>query len=284
MDWSDIASVGIGGPWGYAAKKVYDYASGSGGETPFSKTDSLQTPTFNPDGYSYGGSHEAEQAMRARYRQQQAEADQRHLDWRQPDQDRANSLAARGQQSALSTIYQRQIAGQGPSVAEAQLYAGQQANAQQQAAMAAGTRGGGGNILAAQRMAQRQAAFAGLATNRDAAMLRAQEQQNAMQGQGALLNTMRQGDVSQGQLDQQRQVQQTQLNDQRNQYYQGAEQHVNDQRLNGSMAFEQNKNGMQAQTEQFNAGLTEADKKRTQQYVGMGLNAASKAGGNYAGS
>lgn len=222
-------------------------------ETPWSKVDSIDTQT--PDASKYGY---ADDAYKQRLQQGQAAADARqapYLDWTQ-------AQAARAQQQALANQYEAQIQGKTPSLAEQQLRAGQAANTAQASALAAGARGGGGNAILAQRQAQQQAALGGLAVNRDAGMQRVQEQQAAMANQSALLGQMRGADQGQVQLGAASQLHQTQLNDQRNAAYLGAEQHYYDQGQKGGIAYDQSRTGIAQSTDQFNAGLAEEAKKR----------------------
>jgi len=111
------------------------------------------------------------------------------------------SQTARGQQDQLAGLLYRQSMGKaGPSAAEGQLQAGQEAAMRQTMAMAAGARG---NPYLARRSAiDAQAGLAGQ-TNQQAAILRAQEQQAAQQQLGGLLGGMRQQDFMGQQMAQQ---------------------------------------------------------------------------------
>lgn len=82
--------------------------------------------------------------------------------------------------------YRRAIEGQGPSVAEAQLQRGADQAAAQQIALAGTARGS--NLGAAQRAATSAGVGAQMDANAQAAQLRAQEQQAALQGYSAMAN------------------------------------------------------------------------------------------------
>lgn len=82
------------------------------------------------------------------------------------------------QQAALGQIQQAAL-GQAPSAAEAQLAQGLGAAQRQSLALASSARGGAANQLTAQRFAQQQGSQLASAANRQAAILRAQEQERA---------------------------------------------------------------------------------------------------------
>ncbi len=91
----------------------------------------------------------------------------------------ANQNQIRGRQLANLDVLKNASLGKGPSAAQAQLQAGTDANISQQMALAASARGV--NSAAAQRNARNQAALIQQRTGQDAAALRAQEMQAAMQ-------------------------------------------------------------------------------------------------------
>jgi hypothetical protein len=103
----------------------------------------------------------------------------------------------RGGQVDLMHDLQDQAAGQGPSLAQAQLKAGTDQNIAAQMAMAASQRGGGGfgARLAAQNMASSQQQAA-----QQAAQLRMQEQLTARQGLGQLLASGRGADLGMAEM------------------------------------------------------------------------------------
>lgn len=104
-----------------------------------------------------------------------------------------NPLLQRGQELGANAVPAQQLAyeqyraaalGQAPSVAQAQLQAGMEAN--QRAAMALAARTRGGNIAGAFDSAMAAGTGAMLATNQQAAMLRAAEMEAGRAGLGAL--------------------------------------------------------------------------------------------------
>jgi hypothetical protein len=120
------------------------------------------------------------------------------LDQRQATYDLAQAQAARGRQTYLLNELQSQMDGRGPTVAGQQAQQGIQqalANAGHQAANARGI---------SRALAQRSATYAGQnameAANRDAGLMRAQEQISAGQQYGQTAGQMRTGDVQQRSL------------------------------------------------------------------------------------
>lgn len=94
----------------------------------------------------------------------------------------------REQQGYALDQYRQAIEGQGPSVAQQQMQAGAESAAAQQIAMAGTARGG--NLAGAQMQAQ-QAGVGGQQANiQQMGILRAQEQQAALQGLAGLSSTM----------------------------------------------------------------------------------------------
>lgn len=94
-------------------------------------------------------------------------------------------------QERLAEDYQRTLRGEGISLAEQQMRAGQAQAMQQAAQMAASARGGTAGLMMAQRSAQQQAALGTAGVARDAAMLRAKEVAEARGQYGGLLSSMR---------------------------------------------------------------------------------------------
>lgn len=91
---------------------------------------------------------------------------------------------ARGYQteSPAEALYRKAAMGEGPSAAQAMLNQNLGLSNQQAMALAAGARGGGGNLALAQRAAVQQQGQNAMQAANQAAMLRAQEQQAGMQG------------------------------------------------------------------------------------------------------
>lgn len=94
-------------------------------------------------------------------------------------------------QERLAEDYQRTLRGEGLSLAQQQMLAGQQMAAQQGMQMAASARGGTAGLMLAQRAAQQQAALGSAAAARDTSMLRAKEIAEARGQYGGLLTSMR---------------------------------------------------------------------------------------------
>lgn len=117
------------------------------------------------------------------------------MDWEMANTDREMALQARSQQSAVAEEYRRAAAGLAPSVAEQQMRAGLAAANADALQVAASTRGGGGSILLAQRQAQQQGAASALATEQNAATLRAQETAAAREGWSRAVNAQRGQDL-----------------------------------------------------------------------------------------
>lgn len=141
---------------------------------------------------------------------------QRNLEeWQKAGQAPAQQIGLgesqfRGQQQGLADMLQAQAEGRGPSVAQQQLQAGQQQNIQAMMAAAASQRGrmgaGTGAKTLQDAMSQQQ-----LATNQQAAQLRAYEQLGAMGQLGGVLQGARGQDVSLQQSNLQAQQAQAQL-------------------------------------------------------------------------
>jgi len=140
------------------------------------------------DWVSGGGQYEEDPVRRAQYtherdKRRESVAGAAALD----DQSRAN-------QDRMAQIYGDRIEGKSPSVAYEQMQAQNAENKQQQLAMA---RSGGGGALGqagAMRMAQQTAAQQDATLNRNAGLVRVQEQANAEAGLADLYNTQRAGD------------------------------------------------------------------------------------------
>lgn len=169
------------------------------------------------------------------------------------------------QQNQLIQSLQAQAAGKGDSAAQRQMEAGSEraiANA-----MALRARRGASPGMA-NYQAQQQAAEIGLATNRDAAMLRAQESAQARQALGQAIGQKRSQtqalNLANAQFQQQAaaanlqaQMQQQQMNDQMMQYYESQGFSREQAQLQANMALEQLKqqNAMQHETLKANYAL-----------------------------
>jgi hypothetical protein len=100
-----------------------------------------------------------------------------------------------GDENAWVKSLQTRAAGQGPSVAEQQMHAGADMASQNAMGMAAAQRGI--NPAMAARMAAQSQAQISQSTNRDAGMMRAQEQMGGQQMLGQALQSQRQARMNQ---------------------------------------------------------------------------------------
>jgi len=100
----------------------------------------------------------------------------------------ANRNAGFSGQGQAMDMYRRQAMGQGPSIAQAQLRNQSQRNMTDALALSARSRGGNISGMASQVLGAN--AYAQAQTNQQAAMLRAQEQQAAMQGYAGMANQL----------------------------------------------------------------------------------------------
>jgi hypothetical protein len=132
--------------------------------------------------------------------------------------DGVNQGAIRGQQSNLAAMLAQQASGQGgPSAAQLQLEQAMGMNAANAAGLLAGQRGQ--NAGAAARQVANQQAAIGQQTAMDTALLRANEQIQAQNNLGQLLQGMRGQDLQIATGNAQLGVQQQQMKDQMTQFY-----------------------------------------------------------------
>ena len=109
------------------------------------------------------------------------------------DQERFLGLESRGMQGEYAALLRAQMAGKGPSIAQAQFASNRDAAIRAGTAAAASARGA--NTALAGRSAAQQAGRGAMTGARDAATLRAQEQLAAQQQYGALAQAQRQQDL-----------------------------------------------------------------------------------------
>jgi hypothetical protein len=242
-------ALGVAG----AAASIYG-ASKSGG--------TVRTPMPNNENYKFGGSNEAREA----WRNGLAERDAAALG--QADQWGAQGAQAREQQARLMGEYQDVAAGKGPSIAQMQLRQGQQEAAGRAAQMAANTRGGGGNILTAQRMAQSQGAEQAAAVNAQAAQLRAGEIERARDAQVGLASGMRTGDMSAQSLYEQRAAGAL-----------GARMDLEQTDLNARMGYDAAQRGELNRTNDLQVQQAQKNKDRWMQFGGSLIGAAGSTAG-----
>jgi hypothetical protein len=120
-------------------------------------------------------------------------ANQNFMGTNAPSLNTLQSDQARAQQMALANALQGQAYGTAPSIAQAQLQAGTDANIAQQMAMA---QSGRGNPALAQRLAMQNAAGAQQTMAQQATLARLQEQQQAQQNLANLLSGTRSQDLT----------------------------------------------------------------------------------------
>lgn len=170
---------------------------------------------------------------------------------------------ARAEQERLLREYRDVAAGKGVSVAREQQAMGLASAARTGANLAASARGGGGNVLAAQRMAQQQASGEAADAAARAMVQRGQEIENARAAEAGLAGAMRQGDLSaRGQS----LSEQGQFLDQTNQF------------LDARMSVEQQQMAAQQHAEDQRIALEEAQKARKQAFWGSLTSSGAQIG------
>jgi hypothetical protein len=189
-----------------------------------------------------------------RYQQAAGAADQRQ--GVQMNLDHYNQ--ARGETQNAVGLSRAAAEGNAPSVAQMQLRQGLDQANNQAAGMAAGARGGGGNLALAARSAIQQQGQNAMTTNQNAAMLRANEMATArgqyMQGAQGMQTTDLAQSGQQAALD----AQQRNLNDARNQYYEGGLQRIYGAQQAGQSGYQQQQASNRIGIEQANRKLADA--------------------------
>lgn len=196
-----IAGFALGGPVGAGIGYAGGTALGSavadeiGGDEGGSGGNGQYAPVYVDPKYYDTAQYDSYLRDVSRKEGAYADRDAPTLDWEMANADREMALQARQQQSAVAEEYRRAAAGLAPSVAEQQMRQGLAAANADALQVAASTRGGGGNVLLAQRQAQQQGAASALATEQNAAVLRAQETAAAREGWGKMVNAQRGQDL-----------------------------------------------------------------------------------------
>lgn len=194
-----------------------------------------------------------------RYRTAAGAADQRQG----VQMDLGNYNETRGDMQGALGLARAAATGNAPSVAQMQLRQGlDQANSQA-AGMAAGARGGGGNLALASRAALNQQGQNAMVTNQNAAMLRANEMATARQQYAQTAQGLGQLDLSQSGTQAALDAQQRGLNDARNQYYEGGLQRIYGAQQQGMSGYQQQQANNRYQIEAANRGY--ADKRFSDQ-------------------
>lgn len=158
-------------------------------KTPTSDTSSA---TGSLDNYTWGKL--GKNSMARKEYDKRAGMEQGSLAQAQTSYDQ--SQQARGEQQRMLGEYQQMAAGKGPSLAREQAWRGLGQAQAQATQTAASARGGGANVLLANRAAQQQASQMALATNQAAIENTRAEQLAAMEAQAGIASNMRQGDLS----------------------------------------------------------------------------------------
>ena len=244
---------------------------------PFTNTQRIEDPGYDPNKYEYGGRPGGADAERERLQGMGSRAGYS----RDYQADRASDLTARNEQSRGLGYAQEGVnasrdamLGRGTSVADLQRQRGLQAAQNAAASTAASARGGGANMAAAQRLAaQQQSQLAGQ-SNEQAAMLRANEiatargQFGQMSGQyGQMAGQMRGMDQSRAALASQNAMQRAGLQ----QGYEQMGQQINQTQLQAQIAGDQNRVNNSFRAQEGMAGIGDKNTDRTTQLVGAGI-------------
>lgn len=185
------------------------------------------------------------------------------------------SNEVRGRQMTLADQLTAQAAGQGPSLANMQLQQATNRNLAQAAALASSGRGGAQGGLGMRQVQNQQADIAGQAA-RDAAILRVQEQMQARESLGGLLNQTRGTDVSLATNQAQIQQDQNALNDQQARFYGQGMMDLDQKQREALMALEKLKVDQQVSNEAARANAyAGAAKSRGDLVGGVGAGIAA---------
>jgi hypothetical protein len=267
---------------------------GAIGSGALGKVGNVDQPGTSESAFWYGGRENYYNKLRQRLEEQEAGAQNRasaQADFGRADQDYTNAGNARTQQQQLIDQYGNVVNGTaGPSLAEQQMRAGQTQAGLQAMQMAAATRGGTANQLAAQRSAMQQQAIGLGQVNRNAGLLRAQEVQQARDAQAGLIGAMRQQDYQSRAGSQQQalgqaglEMQQRALNDQRSMGLLGAQEQATQASMQGRMAYEQLQQQGSEWAQGQDAQIDQLNKQRNAQFWGSILGAGGALMGKGAG-
>ncbi len=181
------------------------------------------------------------------------------------DQGASNEIRQR--QMTLADQLAAQAAGQGPSLAQAQLNQATTRNLAQMAALAASARGGASGGLGMRGLQAQQASVASQAA-RDAALARIQEQMQARQQLSGVLDQTRGVDAQLAQ--QQASIEQNQraLNDAQSRFYQGALMDADNRQAEAMMDYEKLKSAQHAALESARSGAYSSGAQRRGDLIG----------------
>lgn len=203
MTWGTLIGAGLGagagaflgGPVGAGVGMSLGGTLGGALEGAFEDPKAPQAPYVDPAYYDTGGldsiSADAKARATAAAKRQGYSAD-----WGMSDQDRALALDARARQMGVADDLEAFLRGDRVSLAEQQRREGQISAANEATQLAASARGGAGAQILAQQGAQQAGLVASLQGNREAAMLRAQEEANTRGQLAGLLGQARGQDLS----------------------------------------------------------------------------------------
>lgn len=203
MAWGSLIGAGLGagagavfgGPVGAGVGMSLGGALGGFVEGAFDDPSAPAAPYVDPAYYDTSGLDSISADAKARA-DAAAKREGFAADWSMPDQDRALALDARARQMGVADDLEAYLRGDRVSLAEQQRREGQIRAANEATNLAASARGGAGAQILAQQGAQQQQTAAMLQGNREAAMLRAQEEAAARGQLAGLLGQARGQDLS----------------------------------------------------------------------------------------
>ena len=216
----------------------------------------------NAASYEFGGSP----LMRDRYRQELSGRDAQALAMAGGEAGAAQQ--ARGLQGDLYGQYGAMARGEGPSLAAMQMRAGLDQAQQQAGQQAASVRGGAGNQLIAQRMAQQTGAALASQAAQATSELRQREQLAAMEAQAGLAGAMRQGDLASRGLSEQRAAGAL-----------GARMGLESQQMQGQMAMDEGRRADFMAAQGLNLKADAERRQRRQDFYAKAAEGGAKAGG-----
>lgn len=253
------------------------------------------TNVANPYAFEYGGEKGMAAQEQSRYANMGKAAQERTgptMDLGRWNQDMFAEDRSRDAQMRALDMQEAMATGRGtvPSLAQAQLQAGNNQNIQNALTLAAQARGGGASLASAQQGAQNQAMLAGSQLNFQQGIVRAQEQQAAMQAFSQQATQMRAADLQRAGMSAQMayqtaalEAQQRGLNQQAQLGYEAMRQGV----FNSQLAAQQAGEAQNAQTglsqAQASWAKDQANNAFYRQLIGGAITAAGTAAGGMMG-
>lgn len=272
----------IGTPYGFSqganwARPGGDPNAGwvSGQNAPMAGVDQrIADNIYNPNAYQYGGQPGMAQQEANRFGGMANDARAAGIGAQmQYQQGIGLSDQARAQQMQGLGYLQNMAQGNGPSAAQIQANQGLAAARAQQASIAAGARGGGAGIAAAQQAAANAAG--GLSANavQSNALLRANEQMNAMQQYGQQAGALRSGDYQRAQMA----AGQQQFAGQQQSDFERMRQQVYQQQQGYQQAAEQQNLAREAAQRGWNLSQQQMSQANQNSWLNAGISAGSAA-------